>query len=283
MSLRARILNQLQESLGISRQQIVSGTLLGRPYRVIKGTLRPEPDYDDAWVLALAQEARCVFDIDCNIGYAALILLHPGCVEEIVLVDPNPLALGQAAQNLILNGLGDHARFVCAFASDQVDGSMDFFTVGSGAAGSMYAGHARTASSLGLRRQVPTTTLDRLFESLHCLPDLVKIDVEGAEYLVLKGAGELARRHSTRFCVEMHSNPELSMLANGQRILDWCRLVEYDAWYLKHKVKLESADAIARRGRCHLLLLPRGTGFPQSLLNLEQGAPLHKVSKRLVG
>lgn len=87
-----RIMYYLEFSLGISWQQVVTANLLGRPYRVLKGTLRPKPDYDDAWLLALGYEARIVFDIGSNIGQSALLLLHPGQLSEIVVVDANPLA-----------------------------------------------------------------------------------------------------------------------------------------------------------------------------------------------
>ena len=147
-SIATRVLHYLERSRGISVQQVVTEHLLGKPYRVIKGTLRPKPDYDDAWLLALACGARIVFDIGSNIGQSAMLFLHPGQVEEIILVDPNPLALSQAAQNLILNGWSKRARFVCAFASNQAEKQVDFYTIGTGAAGSIYASHAKTASTL---------------------------------------------------------------------------------------------------------------------------------------
>lgn len=276
-SITNRVLHYLEKSYGISVQQLVTETLLGKPYRVIKGTLRPKPDYDDAWLLALACEARIVFDIGSNIGQSALLFLHPGQVKEIILVDPNPLALSQAAQNLILNGWSEHARFVCAFASNQVAQTVDFYTIGTGAAGSIYASHAKTASTLKSKRSVPTTTIENLVQIFNCLPDLVKIDAEGAERLVLQGATALAHKQVTRFFVEMHSSVELPMSENAQKILHWCQQVNYQAWYLKDKIKLTTPEPITRRGRCHLLLLPSEKSLPQSLVKLDQGAPLEKV------
>ncbi|HLO16669.1 MAG TPA: FkbM family methyltransferase [Anaerolineales bacterium] len=277
VSIANRVLHYLEKSFGISLQQVVMVNLLGQPYRLIKGTLRPKPDYDDAWLLALACDAQIVFDIGSNIGQSALLLLHPGRVQEIVLVDANPLALSQAAQNLILNGWSERARFVCAFVSDQMDQTVDFFTVGTGAAGSFYASHAKTASTLKSKQTVPTTTVDHLVTVLNSLPDLVKIDVEGAERLVLKGATTLASRKHTMFFVEMHSSYELPMEENARHVLNWCQQVGYQAWYMKDKTKLTTPEPIQRRGRCHLLLLPCEAGFPESLNELEQSAPVEKV------
>jgi len=50
--------------------------------------------------------------------------------------------------------------------------------------------------------EVKSVTLDSMFPSTP--PDLVKIDVEGAEYRVLLGSSELLRQRKTRFLVEVH-------------------------------------------------------------------------------
>ena len=53
---------------------------------------------------------------------------------------------------------------------------------------------------------VPTTTIDEFCARQGILPDLIKIDVEGAELAVLKGARETIRaagKHLALF-VEMH-------------------------------------------------------------------------------
>ncbi|HKD19809.1 MAG TPA: FkbM family methyltransferase, partial [Thermoanaerobaculia bacterium] len=116
----------------------------------------------------------------------------------------------------------------------------------------------------------PTTTLDELVSALKIEPDLVKIDVEGAERLVLEGARELAHRGNVTFIVEMHSNPELSMAANGRAVLDWCQRMSYEAWYMTEPQKVTTPDVFAHRGRCHLLLIPRGLPYPDCLVGIKQ-------------
>jgi FkbM family methyltransferase len=279
INLKTRILDYLERHEGwmIHRQETVS--LLGKSYRVVRGTIRKEVDYDDAWLLALAQEAHIVFDVGCNIGQSAMLILHSGQTEQIVLVEPNPAALSQAAENLILNGWSDRARFVCAFASDKPNEVKEFFTVGAGAAGSMYASNSGTASALGASFMVATLTVDHLVEKYQLIPDLVKIDVEGAETLVLRGAGGLAQKQVTRFFVEMHSGSNMTMSENALYVLDWCGQYHYRAWYLKEKAQLTDPVQIVKRGRCHLLLLPDHVHLPSSLLHLKQGDTLDKVHK----
>lgn len=129
-----RLLNYLEQHKGISITQMETANLLNKSYRVVKGSIRANPDYDDAWLLALSREARKVFDIGCNIGQAALIMLHANQIKEILLIDPDPEALSKAAQNLIHNRPSQQARFVCAFVSDKEDQRVNFYSIARGAA-----------------------------------------------------------------------------------------------------------------------------------------------------
>src|SRR5262249_12780002 len=140
--------------------------------------------------------------------------------------------------------------------SDRGGETARLWTVGAGSAGSVYADHALTAARAGRSIDVPTVTLDEVSETYGVAPDLVKIDVEGAEVPVLDGARALASRRRTRFLVEMHSNPELTITANGDSVLRWCGEAGFSAWYLAKHARLTHPDQIQDRGRCHLLLQP---------------------------
>lgn len=252
-------------------------TILNRTYLVHTGTIRTPPDYDEAWLFALAHHAETMFDIGTNIGQAAFIALYPGKVREIVLVEANPKALVIAAENLIMNHLIQSSRLVCAFASDNAGKTVQFWTVGSGAAGSVYRTHAVTASRRGKKILVPTVTIDLLIDLYDFIPDLIKIDVEGAEYDVLQGAISCASQNRTRFFVEMHSNPESPMVGNARKVLNWCERYQYRAWYLSRKVELTNPEQLQDRGRCHLLIQPSKWDYPEWLKKIDQGASLESV------
>jgi FkbM family methyltransferase len=268
-----RAADALRRRLGM-RLQLVPVTLLGHRLWIAKGSLGDEADYDDAWFLACALHAEVIFDVGANQGGMALLALLCPSVKELVLVEPNPEALVIAAENVVRNKMSATARFVCAFMSDVGGSTARLWTVGAGAAGSMYAGHAKTAARVGQSIEVPTVTLDDLMASYAVLPDLVKIDVEGAEGLVLSGAKRCASNHRTRFLVEMHSNPELPMRENADRVLKWSSEVGYSAWYLAGGVALNTPDQIKDRGRCHLLLQPADWPYPSWLKGIPQSAPL---------
>ncbi|MFN4198210.1 MAG: FkbM family methyltransferase [Flavobacterium sp.] len=183
----------------------------------------------------------------------------------MLLVDPNPKALFIAHKNLIENNfIGKTSTFV-SFVSNANDNEIDFYTIGHGAAGSIYKSHAETAASLNSLIKVKTVTLDFLSSYFDLTPDFVKIDVEGAEFQVLEGAKETVLSNKPKILVEMHSNKELTMYENTNNVLNWCQEVVYDAWYLTNKELLVTPEAVKKRGKCHLLLLPKGQLFPSYL------------------
>lgn len=248
-------------------------------YEVIarKGLLRSEADKDDGWLAALIMDSCVFFDLGCNVGEFSLLAALSRADRVVVCWDANPAALAQCAENLFLNGISHRARFILGFASSQDDETKDFYTFGTDQAGSRYSGHARTASSRGCVSRVATRTIDRIVSELKLTPDLVKIDVEGAESETLEGALALAKLPSPpRFLVEMHAPPELPMVENCVRVLAWCDKTGYAAYYLKEHKRLFSPDAVAHRGRCHLLLLPRQVEYPAYLKEISQNSPIEK-------
>jgi FkbM family methyltransferase len=268
-----RLESRVRRDLGLP-PRFEAVRFLGQELVLSDGVVPPVADYDDAWLLACTKHATSMFDVGSNVGLSSIIALTNPAMEHVVLVEANSSALSLAATNLIRNQLSVRARFVCAFASDRADDAIDLWTVGTGAAGSMYRGHATTASKEGRSIRVPTTTLDELSKRFDVIPELVKIDVEGAEQQVLRGASRLTRQNSTRYLVEMHSPPELPMRANAEAVLAWCRELSFSAWYLTDGSLLTTPEPIAHRGRCHLLLQPSAWPFPEWLAGIEQSAPL---------
>lgn len=278
MYIKQRIAHLLKLRLGFYFQKEVDERILDKSFRVVEGSIRTE-DYDEAWLLSLGLHSKIVFDIGCNIGQSSLLFLYSHSLEQILLVDPNPEALSVAAKNIIINNMSHKARFCSFFVGDRCGNTIKLYTTGYGAAGSMFGGHAKTASHIGAFIYARTVTIDSLSDQYGLIPDLVKIDVEGAENLVLQGGENLASKMKTKFFVEMHSNPELTMRENAESTIRWCKKNSYRAWYLKDKTELTSPSQIENRGRCHLLLLPNEMPFPEYLMSLEQGAPLDKVVK----
>jgi FkbM family methyltransferase len=269
--------NVIRSRLGI-KAKLVRRTLLGCELTIGDGVLRKKADYDDAWVHACASHARTIFDIGANVGFDALLMFSSTTrVDQIVLVEPNPEALCLAAEHLIRNHLSASARFVAAFASDIADEKQMFWTLGTGAAGSGYRSHAKTAARAESAFVVPTVTVDRLCDIYAIVPEFIKVDVEGAEYKVLVGSSKCLSERKTRLLVEVHSNPELPMRDNAGRIIEWCRSHGLGAWYLKEHRILEDPDHVVTRGRFHMLIQPKEWPYPDWIRRIAQGDAIETI------
>jgi FkbM family methyltransferase len=250
--------------------------IAGIPLKGIKGIDRKNVDMDDAWLFQLTKNSEIFFDLGCNIGYISLMAAIHEQNKVIVAVDPNPEALAKTAQNLIINGFGYKSKFISAFIGDFDDEDVKFYTVGSGEAGSMYPNHAETASAINSFYYVKKTTIDTIVNQTNLIPDLIKIDVEGAENLALIGAIETAKKQISKIIVEMHALPELSMLDSANFVINWCEQNSYVPYYLKDAEVLIDANKISSRGKCHLLLIPKNTKYPEYLKNVNQRDKLPK-------
>ncbi|WP_033956492.1 FkbM family methyltransferase [Psychroserpens jangbogonensis] len=269
-----KIFKKIYYSLNLDKSKYVETSLCGVPLKTLSGTIRKHEDQDDAWWFYLSKHHNIIFDIGANIGYTALLSLIQDPKRQIILVDPNPEALEKAAINIIKNNLGSRAQYLTAFVGNVLDDTVKFYTIGAGAAGSMYASHAETAASANSYMEVKTVTLDYIYSFYNIKPDLVKIDVEGAETLVMQAAKKLANETKCNFFIEMHNVENLGMEAAAQAMLDWCTDMNYKSWYLKTGEELTMAETVKSRGKCHLLLLPDTKEYPEYLKGITQN---HKL------
>ncbi len=148
-----------------------------------------------------------VFDIGANLGaYTLLFGQWVGPGGRVYSFEPAPEARLGLEQHVVMNGLSERV-VVRAEAMSGTEGSAAFLSSGTSGANRLMS------ASSGEGRPVRTTTVDAVCASLGVRPRLIKIDVEGAELDVLRGARRTiaAARHGMRLYVEMHPGlwPEL--------------------------------------------------------------------------
>lgn len=251
--------------------------LCGKELLTYPGTIRQNSDQDDTWYFYLAKYNDIIFDIGCNIGYTAILAMIQNPNRKYLLVDPNSKVLAVANRNLTINNLGMKSYYFSGFVGDENNKKVKFYTIGLGEAGSLNAGHATTAATLNSYSYVNTVTLDFLFDYYAIKPDLVKIDVEGAELIAMKGAVKLAKETKCLFFVEMHKLPDMNMEEAGDEVIKWCNQNDYNTWYLRNKVKLNNGKLIKDMGKCHLLLIPKDKSYPEYLKNIDHNTPLPNI------
>lgn len=107
---------------------------------------------------------------------------------------------------------------------------------------------------------VPTITVDQYVTDTGVLPNLLKIDVEGFEYDVLRGATDtLATR--PKIFLEIHTAELPLYNATVQGVLDLLHLDEYHVWLqadgMKPPHSVEGVSAKEITDRVHLFALPK--------------------------
>lgn len=199
----------------------------------------------------LIQPGDVVYDIGANIGYYVRYIARHFPVSRIVAFEPMSDNLAILARNVSLGGhqtivsimpmgLADSDGQEILQIDDMMDGSaaLDRVTHGQAAIG-------RRSLGLGPKTErVMVKRLDQVIQDAGLAPpDFMKIDVEGAEVLVLLGALETLRAHHPRLAVATHS-PRLArqvirtlidggyacggwVKANSSRV--YCSLIEDDA------------------------------------------------------
>lgn len=277
-----KVLSALKQKVLGAKLKLVNKELIGRKFIVYNGTIN-NADMDDAWLYALAKHHNVIYDVGCNMGLATILASIDDADKKVVLIDPNPDALECAAGSLMRNNMSLNKMYVPAFVSDKSGEKVKFYSAGVATAGSMFSGHSETIKAINAYYWVDTLTLDDISARTGVFPDLVKLDVEGAENFAMEGAVKIAAAQKTTFFIEMHSPPEMPMQQNTEKMLAWCRKAGYDAFYLKEHCPLTDAQMVAHRGRCHILLLPGGMPYPSYLKDIKQGAEVADAVRILKG
>ena len=146
------------------------------------------------------QPGYVMYDVGAHAGlYAMFGARLVGPSGRVVAVEAHPGNAAHVRGGLALNQISN-CTVVCAAISDRV-GQSHLFDSGNS---SMFqlAEVSSTAVQRGLA--VETTTLEHLARR-YGDPDVIKIDIEGAEALALRGAEPLLRRKRPVLLIEVHT------------------------------------------------------------------------------
>lgn len=170
-------------------------------YRI--GTQDFEGDYGLELIKVVAETASPQFaDIGSAQGYYSILAAKAGA--EVTAFDPDPVSQQSMIDNLSINRDMEQQIHLQAVALGDQEGELTFHIDRSGT----YAPSlVRTARGLNEKIQVPVTTMDLLVVDQKIEPpDIVKIDVEGAEEIVLAGMRDTLTSESRpkHLFVELH-------------------------------------------------------------------------------
>lgn len=189
--------------LGLSEVTVAGGDLAGAALLL---DLQSEKDY---WlgtyemelqhaIREWAKPGAVVYDLGANVGYVSLLLARAvGANGQVYAFEPLPANQARLRRNLELNP-GVNVELIPAAAAEH-SGRASFALHGSDDMGRLHSAGSPAEKSI----EVKTIALDAFAKS-HPTPALVKIDVEGAEALVLQGMQQLLRARQPVLFIELH-------------------------------------------------------------------------------
>lgn len=169
-------------------------------------------------IKSLNLKDKVIYDIGAHIGYHSLAFaVISGINGKVFGFEPNPANVTRANEIIELNptlknrivflnrALSDHSGKTSFLSTDDVEGGTS--TGGFIDEASTLWERDRYINKVGFKKtEVQIDTIDELVNSKQILPpDMLKVDVEGAEQLVLTGAKQTIETYHPIIIVEFHS------------------------------------------------------------------------------
>ncbi len=195
-------------------------------------------------------EGDVVFDIGAHIGIISLLAARKA--RHVVAFEPSPETAQILRRHVAMNGAPIAVEQ--SVVSDSV-GSVEFYSHGPSMGASLNIDNAEQAARLEGGDQhisvvkMPSVTLDAFCRARELWPDVIKIDVEGAECKVLRGAHAVLQRGVTILC-EVHPQ-ELARMGDSETAV---RQLIADFGYSWRQI-----DQPSNTGIYHAVLKPRFT------------------------
>ena len=150
-------------------------------------------------VLSLAQNCKNIYDVGANCGWFSLELAARFPNATIHAFEPVQDLFHDLKQNLDLNKFENIKTFQFGFSNQNTKAQIYYDP--------MNSAHTSLASTIDSHCDEKLTDIDLKtldsFATAETKPDFIKIDVEGAELLVLQGAHSLIHKHQPIFFLEM--------------------------------------------------------------------------------
>lgn len=184
-----------------------------KPVRILTGKVRglrwiPESAIHRCWMgwyesdkqRLIAKEVRpgsIFYDVGANVGFYTLLAATLVGSGKVFAFEPSPRNLTYLRRHIALNNLANVSVFESAISDrDQV---LHFHIERTGFGGSL--------SDEGEGIDVESVTLDGLLSGGKIPPpDYIKMDIEGAELMALRGAEQLLRTHHPEIFLATHGH-----------------------------------------------------------------------------
>ncbi|MDN3565215.1 FkbM family methyltransferase [Paeniroseomonas aquatica] len=204
----------------------------------------------EAVLVRLLRPGQQVAEVGANMGYHTLAMAEAvGTAGRLDCFEANPAVLPLLRATLAVNGLEERVR-LHPVAALEAAGSVEFTSdpehIGSG-----HLAFEGEAANYSRRALVPAVTLDAALADGPPL-DLLRMDAEGSEPQVLRGARALLARSPGLRVVTEWSAPMMAVRSDLGALLDWLHgELGFGFWRIAEAGRLEPVSVAAMPGLPH--------------------------------
>lgn len=174
-------------------------------------------------VSELIDKEKDFIDVGANVGFFTIFAAQE-IRGKVLAIEPTVSALNRLEKNIALNNVGSKVIVYEGVASDSegevtvktIPGKEEYSSVG-------VMLHPSIVGEEYMQITVCANTLDNIVELNNIIPGFIKIDVEGAEHLVLKGASNILREHRPIILAELS---DFLLKKNGSSSLEVISFIE---------------------------------------------------------
>jgi FkbM family methyltransferase len=208
----------------------------------------------------LARNGDCVIDVGANIGYFTLLSSRlVGPEGKVHAFEPSPQILRFLKKNLGLNDCKNVVLHEQA-ASDRC-GETLFCTASSDRMGLSSMRELGTQGAT--RTMVCTVSIDSMLKDVPTTK-LVKIDVEGAEFSVLRGMTQLMKRDAPYIIMELTDSFLREMGSSAEKVLEFLREHDYAVYLVEERAPYGLRSMVAAPdSQCDIVAVPSAKPLPE--------------------
>lgn len=153
--------------------------------------------FSSSYLQGVLEKDDLVYDIGANIGYYAI--LDALRCRRVIAIEPVPKNTKRLIVNIQLNHLKNVDVLCWAVGGEEGEKTM-YLNTASNWSSLIRHPHGQTTGTIC----VPTTTIDHLVKVVKGSPDLIRMDIEGYEYYVIRGARKTLEDPRLKLFIEVH-------------------------------------------------------------------------------
>ena len=176
-------------------------------------------------LLDISKNKKVVFDVGAHIGLCTLPLSQ--LVSNVYSFEASPTNIKYLNNHLKINNSNNVNVIPHLVGSENIN-NVDFYNVDDGSGIPSIANLKIKKKNIEINNiKVDQIFLDDFVNTKSIIPDVLKIDVEGAEFNVLDGATKILKEYRPKIIISLHPEHLRLLNRNIQEIYDYCDLYSY--------------------------------------------------------